>query len=198
MCNIEVTGNTAYLFTPYNPDFVRKIKKIGGAKWNADRKAWSVPAEQIDAARETMRAVYGCDDRPLTADDLVTLRVTFDHEHEHYEVCQPFILYGKTISSAHGRDTGARPGDDVVILSGGVTSGGSRANWQSVVRGGTVARLSNVPRALYENPDEAYYGATVEIIDDQTDVDAKRAALTDERDRLQARLAAIEKELQAL
>ena len=56
---IEVKENKAYIYTPYNPEFVRKIKQIGGARWNSSEKAWTVPEDMVEPVREIMMEVYG-------------------------------------------------------------------------------------------------------------------------------------------
>ena len=59
---IDVKDGVANVYTPYNPDFVRKIKGIGGAKWNGSKKCWTIPEFAIEAAREIMCEVYGYSD----------------------------------------------------------------------------------------------------------------------------------------
>lgn len=44
---IVMTEKHACIFTPYNPDFVERIKKIGNAKWKSN--FWLIPAEAVDA-----------------------------------------------------------------------------------------------------------------------------------------------------
>ena len=61
---IEIVDTKAYIYTPYNAEFVKAIKGIGGARWNRDKSAWAIPADCADQAREIMRRVYGEDDRP--------------------------------------------------------------------------------------------------------------------------------------
>ena len=45
MIKIEVENGRANIYTPYNPDFVRKIKGVGGSKWNSSEKYWSIPED---------------------------------------------------------------------------------------------------------------------------------------------------------
>ena len=37
---IEINAGKANVFTPYNKDFVAKIKQIGGARWNGSARCW--------------------------------------------------------------------------------------------------------------------------------------------------------------
>lgn len=148
------------IFTPYNPDFVKRIKKIGGAVWKGD--GWVVSESFTDDVRKIMLDVYGYSD--VTDNDTVTLRVTV-HE-ELRERCGSVFLFGKNLSKAYGRDSGAKPGEDVAYLEGGCTSGGSAKNWCSVVQENSVIKLYNVNRNVYEvEIDNLPDGVSVEIID---------------------------------
>ena len=181
---ITTESNTAYLSTPYNADFVAAIKQIGGATWDRDRRAWAIPADAIDQAREIMRRVYGADDRP-SAEPSVIVRLTFGREV--YKLRAPVTILGKTIASAWGRDSGARVGDDVAFVEGRPESGGSVKNWCSVVPAGSVVVLHNVPQAALQM--ELPEGVTAEVMQPAT---IDRTALEAERERLMARLAEID------
>lgn len=181
---INTIDDRAYLETPYNANFVAAVKQIGGASWDRSRRAWSIPAEAIDQAREIMRRVYGEDDRPST-EPSVSVKLTFDDR-----ICEwhaPVTIMGKTIASAWGRDSGARVGDDVVFVEGRPESGGSVKNWYSVVPEGCVVVLHNVPRAALQM--ELPAGVTAEVLESKG---PDRAALEAERARLLARLAEID------
>lgn len=68
---IVMAEKYACVFTPYNQDFVKKIKGIGGTVWNGH--FWRVPAGTAAAVREVMRDVYGYDD--TMGNETVTLKV---------------------------------------------------------------------------------------------------------------------------
>ena len=55
---VENAPSTLHLYTPYNPDFIFRIKELGG-KWNG--KAWVIPKnkEVFTAARAIMKEIYG-------------------------------------------------------------------------------------------------------------------------------------------
>lgn len=181
---ITTIEDRAYLETPYNANFVAAIKRIGGASWDRDRRAWCIPAEAIDQAREIMRRVYGADDRP-SAEPSVSVKLTFGREV--YKLRAPVTILGKSIASAWGRDSGARVGDDVAFVEGRPQSGGSVKNWCSVVPEGCVVVLHNVPRAALQM--ELPEGVTAEVMQPAT---IDRTALEAERERLMARLAEID------
>lgn len=184
---IHKIGREALLFTPYNAEFVSAIKNIGGAHWDKERRAWSIPSEAIEQARDIMRRVYGACDLP---DDQprVSVKLTFDAEVS--KKWSPVTIYSKTIASATGRDSGARTGDDVVFVEGKPQSGGSVKNWYTVVPEGSVVVLHNVPQAALDMPLPDGVHAVVSAQKQSRD------DLLAEKERLLARLAEIEKLLE--
>ncbi|TAH58204.1 MAG: hypothetical protein EWM48_02045 [Sphaerochaeta sp.] len=176
---IEANGK-AQIVSPYNPEFVDKIKKMGG-RWDSAAKVWTVDPRNVEMVRQAMREVYGQDDRPA---DLVSVKVTMLSSKS--EGRGPVVMLGRTIASAWGRDSGARIGEGVVFVEGGADSGGSVKNWETVVTKGSVIIIHDVPRALAEaNPE----GLTLEILAEET---PNLAALQEERERLLARVAEID------
>lgn len=181
---IDIIDDRAIITSPYNADFISAIKRIGGASWDRARKVWSIPADTVEQAREIMRRVYGEDDRPNTQPN-VSVRLTFGKEV--YRIHEPIMIYGKTVASAYGRDSGARVGDDVAIVAGNPTSGGSVKNWATIIPEGCIAVLHNVPQAALQM--ELPKGVTAEVIEKKG---PDLAALEAERERLLARLAEID------
>lgn len=141
---IVMTEKHACVFTPYNPDFVERVKGIGNAKWNSH--FWLVPADTVDAVREILRDVYGYDD--TMENDTVNLRLTFLEQVSADKA--GVTCFAKVLSHAFGRDSGARVGDDVAFIKGGAKSGGSAKNWCSIVEKDSVAMLYNVNRNIYD------------------------------------------------
>lgn len=188
---ITIENQRANIFTPYNSNFVGKIKNIGGAKWNGSEKCWTTPIDAIDAVREIMREIYGMADNDIGG-ETVKLRVTVIHEKSPY--CQDVNLLGKCLCHAYGRDSGGKPGDNVAYISGSPQSGGSVKNWRSVVPDGAVIILSNVSKNLYDaylqDPDEDY---SIELVEEKI----SRQKLFEEKERLLARIGEIEGLLKA-
>lgn len=150
--------------TPYNPEFIRRIKQAGG-RWDASRRVWICDARDTDMVREIMRDVYGRDDMPQ---EVVSVRVTVGEE-QITAWRGPVVLFGRTIASAFGRDSGARVGDGVAFSAGGATSGGTMKHWYTVIRPGSVFVVHDVPRAAVEQKlgwDDDY--GTYEIIEPDT------------------------------
>ena len=163
------------------------IRNVGGRKWDGENKCWTVPEEALPEVRKIMTDVYGETDLPDTCGS-VTVKLTFKEEWSSRR--DDVIIFKKVIASARGRDSGARPGDDVTFLEGEPTSGGSMKNWESVVPAGAVVLLRHVPLTVWEqDKDSEYYLA--EIVDEGREV--KRKELEEEKARLLARIAEIDK-----
>lgn len=61
---IQIENTTAYVFTPYNPEFVNRIKReLPGARWNSERRSWQIPSAKIDEARNILYDIYGYNDK---------------------------------------------------------------------------------------------------------------------------------------
>lgn len=191
MITTKNKGTQTAVYTPYNAAFVSAIRKIGGAKWDAGSKAWMVPTASLPQVRAIMRDVFGEDDQ-LDTCKRVTVRLSFA-KNCYSADRKPLEILGKTVARAYGRDSGAKPGDDVAFEAGSLRSDGSRANWYSVVEEGSVAILRNVPETMLDKA-ELPEGVTMEVIRD-SGID--RAALTEEKEKLLARLAEIENLLNA-
>ena len=181
---IENTGKISLLYTPYNAEFVAAVKNIGGARWNREYRAWAIPTDAVEQAREIMRRVYGACDLP-EHQPMVSIRLTFDSDVS--ELRAPITIFGKTIASAQGRDSGARTGEDVAFTQGSPQSGGSVKNWRTVIPAGCVVILHNVPQGALDMP--LPDGVSAEMIEQEQ----SKTALLDEKDKLLARLAEIER-----
>lgn len=189
MIKVTIKDGRAYLKTPYNPQFVSEVKGIGGAKWNSDERAWSIPERALDIVREIMLRIYGEADQ-AEEPERVTAQLTFNEAFLKYH--GPVVIMGKTVASAFGRDSGARVGDDAAFTEGEPESGGSMKNWYTYIPSGCKVTLYNVPKAMTgaENIPE---GVTCEIIEQQSDPASEREALLKEREKILARLAEINK-----
>jgi len=181
-------GNGKIAITsPYNPTFVSRIKKAGG-KWDGTSKTWVCDERTIEAVRSIMREVYGQDDHPQ---ELVNVKVTMS-EDGIGEYHGPIVLFGRAIASAWGRDSGARIGDGVGFEKGGCESGGSAKNWKTIIKGGSVFTIFDVPKAAVENKlgwDDSYGKFEIVSPDDPS------AVLKAEKEALLKRIAEIDEEL---
>ena len=173
------------LYTPYNPEFVKRIKKFSDARWNSGEKCWTIDESNLGDARVIMKEIYGYADNEINEKVTLKIHVKESVSKKHGDV----ILFGKILSHATGRDSGARSGSDVAYIHGSAYSGGSAKNWESVVSEDSEILLHNVNKNLYEeyleNPQEEY---EIEVVTDSID----SAALKQEKERLLKRIKEID------
>lgn len=86
-----------------------------------------------------MRKTYWCM-------ETIKLRITAKEDN-----CRKFavIFMNKKVAVAFGRDSGAKIGYDARMISGNISSGGSRINWHCKVAAGSVFELE-VDKEFYE------------------------------------------------
>lgn len=191
---IEKTdGGKIAIYTPYDKKFVQTIKRIGSARWNGD--AWTVPEDYIDDVRDIMKDIYGRDDLSNCGE---TVDAEVDFLKDYGEKWSGVVFCGKTLAQAWGRDSGAKVGDDVILVGGDIDSGGSRANWTTEVSQGAKFIVKNIPKARFDKEKD-------ELNQDKTRISYKiisktidKDALLEEKARLEKRLAKIEEALKAL
>ena len=186
---IVIKDGKAHVYTPYNKTFVSELKsRVGGAKWNGS--AWVVSEDSVDDVRAIMREVYGETDQ--VEGNRVDVRVTITKDIA--EDCGPVVIFGRTVASAYGRDSGVKVGDNVVFLDGKATSGGSKKNWYTSVPSGCVIEIRNVPESIVVEGEQNYGEHDwdgkfkAEIVKNRID----REALEQEKARLLARIAEID------
>lgn len=182
---VKIRDDKAMLYTPYNPEFVKRIKKFSDARWNSGEKCWTIDESNLDAARVIMKEIYGYADNEINEKVTLKIHVKESVSKKHGDV----ILFGKILSHATGRDSGARSGSDVAYINGSAYSGGSAKNWESVVSEDSEILLHNVNKNLYEeyleNPQEEY---EIEVVTDSID----SAALKQEKELLLKRIKEID------
>jgi len=150
---VSLTDNRIAVVTPYNADFVRKARLQAG-RWGSYRDdkgngspAWIFPVEQIEAVRQLLRDVYGEDDQDQDSGKKVRLRVQYDRSIDtggRGDV----VVAGRQVARAFGRDSGAKIGEDIVVIKGGFGSGGSIKNWAIHVKTDTVFDLLRIPEPM--------------------------------------------------
>jgi hypothetical protein len=134
--NIEKEQKDPYLIYPkaYNELLREEAKKISG-KWDSEESCWVFPSIAEEEAEELD---YLFNSEPVTVEITAKKRPYDDY---HSEGHGPITFMGYTIAKAYDRDSGADVADGVVLVEGEVTSGGSRANWKTMVKTGTRFRL---------------------------------------------------------
>lgn len=189
---IETNGDKIDVFTPYNKQFINDIKKIGSAKWNPNNKCWTLPVDYITNVREVMKEVFGNSD--IENNETIRVKIKFIYDES---ACQePIKIFGKNVSVAHGRDSGAKVGEDVILENGEINSGGSARYWTSEVSKGSIFSLLNVNKNVFtkEKNNPLYEIEILEIIEEVQ----KSESLIEEKKRLLARIEEIDKILEKI
>ena len=142
----QIIDDKVKVTTPYNADFVAKCRNFRG-KWEPKEKAWYFDDTLIDHVRETLMEFFGTTGE--VPYENCTLQVdNFDASC----MTGPVILFGRIIAKAFGRDSGAKLGDDIVLLSGTIDSSGSVKNWSTIVNKATL-HIKNFPLPGTELPE---------------------------------------------
>lgn len=182
----KTEDNNIEVETPYSSLFVSRLKEsIGKRKWDANKRVWVVGEEDKDVLLAILKEVFGySESREETCDVEITL-------DPHYLVNRgPIMIAGVVIAQAWGRDTGARLGENVTVIKGGFTSGGSRANWDTRIDEETVVRVKDFPVwGLSEDVPSNVKNFKIKKI---SDIKIEREKLLKEKEKLLARLAKID------
>lgn len=187
---IETNGDEIAVFTPYNKQFVDGVKRMGSAKWNPNSKCWTMPCEYIENIRKIMEDTFGYSD--ISTNETIKLRIKFlDDEFASQESVD---VFGKRVAVAYGRDSGAKVGEDVILESGEISSGGSARYWTSKVSEGSIFYLFNVNKNLFlkEKDNLPYNIKILEVIEEE----CGNKRLIEEKERLLARIEEINRILQ--
>jgi len=137
-------GKELFVTCPYSDKFVAGAKKLDGKfvkeqkddpypylrkNYSKTIKYWVFLPQNEEALRKLCIDIFGTDGD--TTNELVTVKTTIKAECTR----KPVSFHGRTLASAWGRDNGARLGEDVALLDGIITSGGSTKYWSTVVDG---------------------------------------------------------------
>lgn len=190
LITVRKVDDKLHVTSPYSSTFVAKARKLGG-KWDNDAKAWVFDALAEGPLRETLIDCYGTDGSP---EQQIALKIKAKGELSEWRGAVTFG--GIPVATAWGRDSGAKVCDGVILSSGKITSGGSVANWRTYVSDGAEFILTSIPKSIFERKERwAEYWDAEEI--SKPDKKAKEE-LKEELTRLEARIAEIKKELEAL
>ena len=113
----------------YNQNLVNECRNLGG-KWDVESKTWIFSDIVKDKVNELDELFNG---------EKVAVEITAITQC--LKECGPIAFLGYTIAKAFGRDSGARIGDSVCLISGKISSGGSMKNWSTKIEEGSVFRL---------------------------------------------------------
>ncbi|MGW8558149.1 hypothetical protein [Streptomyces tubercidicus] len=183
MTSVTITTDNGktYVDSPYHPGWPEEARNLGG-RWSGG--VWSFDARDEERVKALARRIYGTDGTPDPA-GTVTVRISV-HDVRGEGDGRPvtLYLYGREIATRYERDGRPRLGPGVILVEGGFdSSAGSHKYIQIGPKPGTVVEVRDMPRTVAHD-----HG--LEIVDEDTAPD--REALTEERERLVARLAEID------
>jgi hypothetical protein len=182
--NVTRTNSALIVESHFIPTLPAQAKKLGG-RWDPDSKAWVFDPRDENRVAELYQSIYGYwDTEGEPPSDAVTVRVTANYEVR--ELKSGIFLFGRLIAKASGRDTGAGLGPGIIIDNGSVTSGGSRANWETIINKNATFEIKDVPLNLVDKECETKCWL-IEIV-----TSPEREALLSEKKRLLERVDEID------
>lgn len=157
--SITRSGDRLVTATPYHPDYVSRAKELGG-RWDPATRVWAFHPRAERHVRELLTEVYGTDGSAPV--DTVDVRVTFPEGARGDR--EPVRFGSRVVARAFGRDSGARLGDDVLLVSGSISSGGSRQYWTTELSEGAVVELYEVSAHDVETMQREHPSWIIEVI----------------------------------
>jgi hypothetical protein len=123
------SGITTLKHFRYNSTLVAECKNLGG-KWDDETDTWVFPGF-VEKEVEELDDIYNS--------DIQLCEITAKKDVKAHTEALEFLGY--PIARAFGRDSGAKLNQEVSLIEGSVTSGGSAKNWLTVCREDTVLRF---------------------------------------------------------
>ena len=182
---IEKKDGKVWGESPYLPEFPEAARRLGG-KWNGTH--WVFDERDFDRVKELYLKFYGEDG--FTPVKPVTVRVMcLDDWFSEYRT--GLFLFGRMIARGFCRDSGAKLGDDVVLLNGDIDTGGSRKHWYTVARKGSVFEIRGVPLSFMEKKEGVPEALEVSVVEETKG--PSREELLKEQQTLMDRINEIDK-----
>jgi hypothetical protein len=138
MCKVQIKNSkeseNLYVYTPYNADFVKAVKRINGT-WSAADRAWIVTPKMKEQLKKLLLEYYG----ETGEEQKRTYKITATRKF--WECRASVTAGGLVIASAMNRDSGAKVGEGVYMLEGEIDSGGSAKYWGTEVEEDSVFQV---------------------------------------------------------
>ena len=133
-----IVDNKIRVKCPYDSKLPKRFRNLNGdfkiGIWEFD-----YDLDVYEGIRQVLIEIFGWDGVGETH----TVKIRATKAHSIYGL--PVTLAGFELSVARGRDSGAKCGEDVIVLHGKVSSGGSVKNWTSNVSSDAVFKIKNFP-----------------------------------------------------
>ena len=189
--SVDVSTTAVTLTAPYDPSLPGKAKALGGY-FDGVTKAWTFDVRDETRVRDLAREIYGTDGTVYADEPTVTVRIDLDALVR--ECCEPELrLAGISLARRPARDSAVHLCEGVVVVSGSFPGrGGSVKNPALEPADGTVLEVRDLPPAVaVKMMTEAAtaHRCPVTMLEDAA---LDRAVLTEERERLVARLVEID------
>lgn len=143
---VKFTQNETSCFAEgyYNSCFVAKARGLKGSFSNGKWAFKSDVAEHVKNALKQCYGVDGTEPYPVT-------KITVSGWNAQI-FTDGLELFGRPIARAWDRDGGAKVADDIFLIDGKLTSGGSVKNWMTKAIGATF-EIHNFPTSCLERDD---------------------------------------------
>ncbi len=131
--NIELISVTS----PYNEEFIIAARKLKGV-FNKTNKSWEFPIKSKAKVEAVVYQVFGVSSD--SDSEKVTIELTFLETVQAEQ--SNVIISGRVIAKGDHRDSGAEEGWGVEFIEGEMSTDGSRKNWYTYVKKGSVFTVS--------------------------------------------------------
>ncbi len=180
---IKIENTKIYVNSEYNKAFISKARYLQG-KWESPY--WVFPEDNREEVKELLLDTYG--EADILEDEeqqKVTVEINIETYTDTKGARNELRLDNILLASRMSRDSYVKLADNVMVVNGGFKdSGGSRINPALNPEDNTILRVKNIPLSIYEKVKNRDGIRLVTEID--------RKALTEEKERLLARIAEID------
>lgn len=170
LIKVQELEGKLHITTPYSEEFIAKIKKVRGAKWDSTNKVWTTPCEEKKVVYKILDDLF-C----YKGDQTAYKRFRLKAIDKINAFCGAVCLGGFEVVSAKGRDSGTRWASYVTVICDRSTSGGSIKNWATIILQGCIFELY-LPSTFFVEFDYSQEYEIKQIEDDTGKADEAAAA----------------------
>lgn len=134
---IEKTDKCLKLHTPYNAEFISKLKAYipySDRKWDKEEKVWVVDIDCITTINELLYDYFGYTENT----NIINVKLT---AKTHIEKEDAITVAGKSLIYVKGRDSGAYVSSDAIFVKGTINSSGSMRHPTAMIEEGSVFEI---------------------------------------------------------
>ena len=181
MIKLKKENSIISVTSPYNADFIKRAKQIGG-KWNSRQKTWDIPEEAEKELRQILAEIYGW----LEGGSDKKIEIEFNAED--FEAFENIKIGTVVAATRFSRDTQVKVASGFRVTKGEFKNSGGSAKYPAPEADGIVMKGS-IPLFVYDHLSKE------ERAKIKVQADDIKSALETEKETLLKRLAEIEKEL---